>query len=107
MTKECREFVATRNVIEQLVEEQRVEELIRQRRLSVTEPVAPTYDSHHSIRIEGTPPPTYHEAKKLPTFSPEKNNNHDIDIKHDGETSIIDSRVQTDNISDSNITSYY
>lgn len=40
----------------------------RQRRGSITEPVPATFDWHHSIRIAGTPPPSYVEAKKLPTF---------------------------------------
>lgn len=38
----------------------------RQRRLSISEPVDPTFDWHHAIRIAGTPPPSYREAKKLP-----------------------------------------
>ena len=38
----------------------------QQRKMSVTEPVKPTFNWHHSIRISGTPPPTYVEAKDLP-----------------------------------------
>ena len=100
--------MAKRNAIRQQIEQHRIQrqELERHRRLSVTEPVTPTFDWHHSIRIAGTPPPTYHEAKKLPTFSddeikagsPEKKN--EIDIKRDGDTSEVS--IQIDNISDSN-----
>ncbi len=53
-------------------------ELEKLERLSITEPVAPTFDWNHSIGIAGTP-----EAMKLPTFS------------HSTETSI-----QIDNIID-------
>ena len=38
----------------------------QRRRGSVTEAVPATFDWHHSIRVEGTPPPTYNEAEKLP-----------------------------------------
>ena len=51
LVKECRAFtarLATRN-------EQQVEEL---ERLSITEPVEPLFNWHHSIGIAGTPPPT-------------------------------------------------
>lgn len=34
----------------------------------MTEPVPATFDWHHSIRIAGTPPPSYTEAKGLPAF---------------------------------------
>ncbi len=43
----------------------------RRRRGSVTEAVPATFDWHHSIRIEGTPPPTYVEAEKLPPIEDE------------------------------------
>ena len=43
----------------------------RRRRGSVTEAVPATFDWHHSIRIEGTPPPTYIEAEKLPAIEDE------------------------------------
>ena len=108
LVRQCLAFMAKRNAIRQQIEQHRIQrqELERHRRLSVTEPVTPTFDWHHSIRIAGTPPPTYHEAKKLPTFSddeikagsPEKKN--EIDIKRDGDTSEVS--IQIDNISDSN-----
>ena len=34
----------------------------------MTEPVPATFDWHHSIRVAGTPPPTYKEARQLPAF---------------------------------------
>ena len=34
----------------------------------MTEPVPATFDWHHSIRVAGTPPPTYKEARQLPSF---------------------------------------
>lgn len=70
LVRQCLAFMAKRNAIRQQIEQHRQhrQEMERQRRLSVTEPVTPTFDWHHSIRIAGTPPPTYHEAKKLPAF---------------------------------------
>ncbi len=43
----------------------------RRRRGSVTEAVPATFNWHHSIRIEGTPPPSYGEAEKLPSINDE------------------------------------
>ena len=112
LVRQCLAFMAKRNSIRQQIEQHRHQrqELERQRRLSVTEPVNPTFDWHHSIRIAGTPPPSYHEAKKLPTFDDstevkaesleEKNT---IDIKRDsGEVSGNSIQI-VDNISDTNI----
>ena len=63
-------FLAKRNHLRaQMEQHQRQQEnQRRQRRGSITEPVPATFDWHHSIRIAGTPPPSYVEAKKLPTF---------------------------------------
>ena len=68
LVRQCLAFMAKRNALRAQLEEHRRQrqELERRRRLSITEPVRPTYDWHHSIRIEGTPPPSYREAKKLP-----------------------------------------
>ena len=42
----------------------------RQRsRPSVTEPVPATFDWHHSIHVEGSLPPSYADAEKLPPMS--------------------------------------
>lgn len=70
LVRQCLAFLAKRSAIREQVEIQRQarEEYERNRRVSVTEPVPATFDWHHSIRIAGTPPPTYHEAKKLPAF---------------------------------------
>ena len=74
LVRQCLAFVAKRNQIRQHLEQQRQvrAEIERQRRLSVSEPVNPTFDWHHSIRIAGTPPPSYHEAKKLPALKAEE-----------------------------------
>ena len=70
LVRQCLAFLAKRNAIraqnEQQLEARRQFE--RQRRGSVTEPVPATFDWHHSIRIAGTPPPSYVEAKGLPAF---------------------------------------
>ncbi len=111
LVRQCLAFMAKRTALRQQTEQHRRQraDLERQRRLSVTEPVTPTFNWHHSIRIAGTPPPTYHEAKKLPTYedenievkgSPEKKNEIDIS-RHDGESELS---IQIDNISITNIT---
>ncbi len=70
LVRQCLSFLAKRSAIREQVEtQQRARaEFDRQRRTSITEPVPATFDWHHSIRIAGTPPPSYREAKKLPTF---------------------------------------
>ena len=110
LVKQCLAFMAKRSAIRQQIEQHRQQrqEMERQRRLSVTEPVTPTFDWHHSIRIAGTPPPTYHEAKKLPALddstevkgSPEKKNEIDISRTDDGASDIS---IHIDNISVTNI----
>lgn len=52
-------------------QQRQVREQIRQRRGSVSEPIPATFDWHHAIRIEGTPPPSYVEAKELPPIDGE------------------------------------
>lgn len=70
LVRQCLAFLAKRNAIRAQVETQRQarDNFERQRRGSITEPVPATFDWHHSIRIAGTPPPSYHEAKKLPSI---------------------------------------
>lgn len=70
LVRQCLAFLAKRNAIRAQTEQQvrARAEFERQRRGSITEPVPATFDWHHSIRIAGTPPPSYHEAKGLPTF---------------------------------------
>ena len=70
LVRQCLAFLAKRNHLRAQVEQQQRqrENQQRQRRGSITEPVPATFDWHHSIRIAGTPPPSYVEAKKLPTF---------------------------------------
>lgn len=70
LVRQCLAFVSKRNAIRSQMEHQRqIREQIRQRRGSVSEPIPATFDWHHSIRIAGTPPPSYVEAKKLPTLT--------------------------------------
>ena len=70
LVRQCLAFLAKRNAIRAQTEQQLQarRQLERQRRGSITEPVPATFDWHHSIRIAGTPPPSYHEAKGLPAF---------------------------------------
>ncbi len=76
LIRQCLAFVSKRNAIRAQVEHQiQVREQIRQRRGSVTEPIPATFDWHHSIRIAGTPPPSYVEAKKLPTLEDDHRSN--------------------------------
>jgi len=71
LVRQCLAFMAKRSTINAQIEAQRRarEQFERQRRGSITEPVPATFDWHHSIRIAGTPPPTYREAKDLPTLN--------------------------------------
>lgn len=70
LVRQCLAFLAKRNHLRAQMEQQQRqrENQQRQRRGSITEPVPATFDWHHSIRIAGTPPPSYVEAKKLPSF---------------------------------------
>ena len=70
LVRQCLAFLAKRNHLRaQMEQHQRQRQnQQRQRRGSITEPVPATFDWHHSIRIAGTPPPSYVEAKKLPSF---------------------------------------
>jgi hypothetical protein len=70
LVKQCLAFLAKRNALRAQTEHQLQarRQLERQRRGSVTVPVPATFDWHHSIRIAGTPPPSYKEAKGLPSF---------------------------------------
>ena len=71
LVRQCLAFLAKRNSLRAQTEQQLQarRQFERQRRGSVTEPVPATFDWHHSIRIAGTPPPSYTEAKGLPKFS--------------------------------------
>lgn len=70
LVRQCLAFLAKRNAIRVQTEQQLQarRQFERQRRGSITEPVPATFDWHHSIRIAGTPPPSYVEAKGLPAF---------------------------------------
>jgi type II secretory pathway pseudopilin PulG len=70
LVRQCLAFLAKRNAIRAQTEQQQQarRQFERQRRGSITEPVPATFDWHHSIRIAGTPPPSYTEAKGLPSF---------------------------------------
>ena len=71
LVRQCLAFLAKRNSLRAQTEQQLQarRQFERQRRGSVTEPVPATFDWHHSIRIAGTPPPSYTEAKGLPKFN--------------------------------------
>lgn len=92
LVRQCVAFMAKRNAIRQQLEQHRQQraEMERQRRLSISEPVDPTFDWHHSIRIAGTPPPSYREAKKLPALQAEVVEGT-CDIKKDETGSITNS----------------
>ena len=74
LVRQCLQFLSKRRSIREQIEQQNQarQQGQQRRRLSVTEPVPATFDWHHSIRVEGTPPPTYIEAEKLPAFEKEK-----------------------------------
>lgn len=73
LVRQCLAFIAKKNAIRHQMEHQhQVREQIRQRRGSVSEPIPATFDWHHAIRIEGTPPPSYVEAKELPALDGEE-----------------------------------
>lgn len=75
LVRQCLAFVSKRNAIRTQMESQRqIREQIRQRRGSVTEPIPATFDWHHTIRIAGTPPPSYGEAKDLPSIEGDEAN---------------------------------
>lgn len=75
LVRQCLAFISKRNAIRSQMEHQRqTREQIRQRRGSVSEPIPATFDWHHAIRIEGTPPPSYVEAKDLPAIKGEADN---------------------------------
>ncbi len=86
LVRQCLQYLAKRNIIrEQELQQSQVRQQVQQRRrLSVTEPVPATFDWHHSIRVEGTPPPTYIEAEKLPTLEKDKNQSIEKDDSIEG-----------------------
>eukprot|EP00731_Ephydatia_muelleri_P027440 Em0019g313a len=82
LVRQCLAFLAKRALLRQQLDAVRQHQE-RQRRMSVTEPVKPTFNWHHSIRIAGTPPPTYTEAKELPPLENDvilKMTKSDLDI---------------------------
>lgn len=82
LVRQCLAFLAKRSLLRQQLDAVRQHQE-RQRRMSVTEPVKPTFNWHHSIRIAGTPPPTYIEAKELPPLESDviiKMDKSDLDI---------------------------
>ena len=90
LVRQCLQFMAKRNALrEQMEQQQQARQQVRRRRLSITEPVPATFDWHHSIRVEGTPPPSYGEAETLPTFEDkvqkqgmDKSKDNDIHVHH-------------------------
>lgn len=91
LVKQCIALRAKRRA----VHERQVQEVARiaagrRRRGSVTEAVPATFDWHHSIRIEGTPPPTYGEAEKLPSIEDEDKKFKPNDDKNDSNCVMLD-----------------
>lgn len=98
LVRQCLQYLAKRNALREQMEQQsqlRNQQNQRQRRrLSVTEPVPATFDWHHSIKVEGTPPPTYIEAEQLPALEKDKQKEKKSNI--DDEVSIkgnIDNKI--------------
>lgn len=100
LVRQCLQYVAKRGAIREqtLMQQSQAERQVQQRRrLSVTEPVPATFDWHHSIRVEGTPPPTYIEAEELPAL--EKIQNKSIH-KYDS----FDEKIEQKLIEDTKVT---
>lgn len=82
LVRQCLQFMAKRNALRQQLEQQaEARQQMQRRRLSVTEPVPATFDWHHSIRVEGTPPPTYGEAETLPPLEDKVGSNRNSKSK--------------------------
>ena len=60
----------------------------------MTEAIPATFDWHHSIRIAGTPPPSYVEAKKLPTFEDTADGEHQGN-REEGPSVDSEGKIQT------------
>ena len=97
LVRQCLAFLAKRAILRQQIDAVRQHQE-RQRRMSVTEPVKPTFNWHHSIRIAGTPPPTYIEAKDLPPLDNDmilKMDKSDLDINRLYARSDVENRDDT------------
>lgn len=100
LVRQCLAFVTKRNMIRNQLEQQRqIREQMRERRGSVSEPIPATFDWHHTIRIEGTPPPSYGEAKDLPALDGEGNDGREsteqssgkgVENSKEGEAKVVD-----------------
>ncbi len=99
LVRQCLQYVAKRTAMREqaLMQQSQARQVQQRRRLSVTEPVPATFDWHHSIRVEGTPPPTYIEAEELPALEKVQKNTMN---KYDS----IDEKVQKKLIKDTKIT---
>jgi hypothetical protein len=95
MIKLCLKYLYQRRMIQaQRAEVQARRQQARQQPPEA--PVPPTFDWHHSIKIQGSPPPTYEEAKDLPSIKP----NEDVDVKSNDNVSIKtceDKNIEDDN----------
>ena len=97
LVRQCLAFMSKRNAIRDQLERQRqVREQIRERRGSVSEPVPATFDWHHDIRIEGTPPPSYGEAKNLPAIEGEASSEERNDEQTSGEKGKENKEMEND-----------
>ena len=83
MIKLCLKYLYQRRMIQaQRAEVQARRQQARQQPPEA--PVPPTFDWHHSIKIAGSPPPTYEEAKELPSVEA----NQEVDVKSNDTMSI-------------------
>jgi len=69
LVKQCLALRSKRRAIRDRMDQEVTRtQAARRRRGSVTDAVPANFNWHHSIRVEGTPPPSYGEAEKLPTL---------------------------------------
>lgn len=76
LVKQCLQYKTKQRILRERREQQEAALAQHQRRRgSVADAVPATYDWHHSIHVEGTPPPSYGEAEKLPSLKKKQNSN--------------------------------
>ena len=69
LVRQCLQYRAKRKALrERQAQQQQIIAQHQRRRGSVTEAVPATFDWHHPLRVEGSPPPSYGEAEKLPSI---------------------------------------
>ena len=69
LVRQCLQYRAKRKALrERQAQQQQTITQHQRRRGSVTEAVPATFDWHHPLRVEGSPPPSYGEAETLPSI---------------------------------------